>query len=1141
MEVTPSSFAFEGTQVPLEPETLLQPHQQRVVDRMRDGDRRLLLLHGLGTGKGLAALAAAESAGEPYAAITPAALRANFGGERRKFTDQTTPSDILSYTGVGSGAVPKVPYKTLILDECLPVGTLVDGKPIEEYRPGDFVWSANHTTGCLEQRQILRTAARLTNSICIVELVDGSRLVCTEEHPLYTQRGYIPAVLLTDRDFLIRLDGEERGNCADDRSDLCDLWGQVRNAPTSIVRTTETLLRGLLQGSMGKERSESQCSAQGEHPAAHARKQPHVLLGMSAASIGHAEGDEALSKDAWGQRARANSAGGGTGSRAELEDRLCGVIGASETRIPDALQVRCSESGTEDSGRGRWEVAQNAYEEGGRPEKGAGARLSRVASVTVYECGSGSEFESLCPGGIVYDLTVCGNHNFFAGGYLVHNSQRLRNPEAAQSKAVTRLADKADRLLLLSGSPIVNAPGDLAMPTNLLTGSSYTPKSFEDQFVAHQKISPGLWARLRGASPGEEAHLTHEGRLRRLLAGHVDYQPSKTPEGVHVSDKEIDTELSPEQSRFTRMLYGKLPWSLRYKLTNHYPLNRQELHNLQAFLVGPRQAGLSLLPFTNISPLEAFQQSSKLQEAGRNLSGTLQDPRTKALVFSNFPRAGLEPYAAHLNEQHIPNAIFHGGLSDTERKRIVDDYNRDKLRVLLLGPSAAEGISTKGTSLIQLLDPHFNEARSEQARGRGLRYDSHANLPEDLRNVKVERYLSHNPQQGWMARMFNRKQVPTSDEVLTDMAKRKQQLNDEFLQLLKSIGTQKEGRVIDDLKEAKRESDRKNYKGKHRLMRQVLSEHPGEFHIDSEQGHFVGIQHKSGFRMHLPRNVVPTDKLGIPPPARKTASPYVLPVAIGMLAPRSATPKKKKVVLPPPPAPDEPDTADILHDVTQTLRQRKAKQRQKLAEEWDVVPGSVVTRVKLGMLTEWPEGEFMDSPENLTASLVIGALAMPRLVKIANDLPPVPYDELELDLPDEPYQKRALLDYETHDLFMPTIPVDAFNNAVWTDVGPNPFGTRSTYGDGSQPIRTPPQVAAMVSGVVAGAGASRDSSHVSPWDVAMAAGAAAGKGWLGGLVLGKTVGALAGVSPEGQKKLQDLGLWGGLLTGAVRALGGHSE
>jgi hypothetical protein len=127
---------------------------------------------------------------------------------------------------------------------------------------------------------------------------------------------------------------------------------------------------------------------------------------------------------------------------------------------------------------------------------------------------------------------------------------------------------------------------------------------------------------------------------------------------------------------------------------------------------------------------------------------------------------------------------------------------------------------------------------------------------------------------------------------------------------------------------------------------------------------------------------------------------------------------------------------------------------------------------------------------------------------------------------------------DTGFLHMPAIPVDAFNRAIWNDVGgrPNPFGTKSPWGDNSQPLSTPPNVASFASGVVSGAGAATGQDRVSPLQVAATAGLAAGKGLLAGLAVGKVFGALAGLKPEAQQQLQRTGMWAGLVTGAVNSL-----
>ena len=94
----------------------LQPHQQRIADEVEDGPVRKLLYWGLGSGKSLGSLAAAENLGEPYTVIVPAALRENYKAEQQKFTDKAVPSQILSYSELARGKEPIYP-DSLVFDE----------------------------------------------------------------------------------------------------------------------------------------------------------------------------------------------------------------------------------------------------------------------------------------------------------------------------------------------------------------------------------------------------------------------------------------------------------------------------------------------------------------------------------------------------------------------------------------------------------------------------------------------------------------------------------------------------------------------------------------------------------------------------------------------------------------------------------------------------------------------------------------------------------------------------------------------------------------------------------------------------------------------------------------------------------------
>lgn len=376
---------------------------------------------------------------------------------------------------------------------------------------------------------------------------------------------------------------------------------------------------------------------------------------------------------------------------------------------------------------------------------------------------------------------------------IVDEAHRFRNMQSAQSQNLLDAARKARQVVLLSGTPIVNSPEDFAVPYSILTNKEVTPKEFGERYVEKEKTKVPWYKLLLNVRPGGP-ELKNVDELKKSLEGKVDYFAPLKPK-ADINREDVVVEMNRDQTDIYNQLYGKLPTLLKWKLQLNYPLSDEESKKLFSFLTGPRQIGLSPLPFMkdDADPLKAFEKSPKLNEAFRRLNELVKnDPKGKALVFSNFIEAGLDPYLAALNKAGVPAAAFTGSLSDKERKKLVDDYNADKLRVALLGPSGTEGLSFKGTKLVQLLDPHWNTTRGSQSEGRALRYDSHEHLPPDERKVKIERYIARTAP-GRLKSLLRNVGIKAEPELATDdyliaAAQRKQELNEKFLNLLREVG-----------------------------------------------------------------------------------------------------------------------------------------------------------------------------------------------------------------------------------------------------------------------------------------------------------------------------------------------------------------
>lgn len=113
-----------------------------------------------------------------------------------------------------------------------------------------------------------------------------------------------------------------------------------------------------------------------------------------------------------------------------------------------------------------------------------------------------------------------------------------------------------------------------------------------------------------------------------------------------------------------------------------------------------------------------------------------------------------------------------------------------------------------------------------------------------------------------------------------------------------------------------------------------------------------------------------------------------------------------------------------------------------------------------------------------------------------------------------PPKQACELTKEAFEPFNPTIHRSQFSQYV--------------FGDDN----TPPALQAATAGLVEAASAVSGREFVSPFDVARVA-AGAGTGLVSGLIAGKALGVLAGLSPEARNGIQRIGMWSGILNSVI--------
>lgn len=363
------------------------------------------------------------------------------------------------------------PPDLVVVDECFAAGTMIDGRPIEGIRSGDAVFSYNHHADAVEARTVTHTFRRQTSMIIRVMLEDGQCLVCTPNHPFYVDGRYISAIELAPDDMVLR-------KAADDD---CPEMRMVREANVSAgLRSKEVLLPGVPVGSLAGEMAVRRVGKKAEEPSGsenddlgmlclrsdsdssrpepvHAGKERVLREGVQQEAafgviVGYDGGDEpeicrrenaseqpneeagdtaigfgdTESHASWpGYSGRQRSASGGAPSGVSGSIGVANGIRHSDgppgDGIPDSLQDRHSKPDHEDrGGSGRREPQGYEGQGAGRSQRRVFERI-RVASVEVFERGRDIEFDRLCPDGLVYNLEVDGNNNYFAAGVLVHN------------------------------------------------------------------------------------------------------------------------------------------------------------------------------------------------------------------------------------------------------------------------------------------------------------------------------------------------------------------------------------------------------------------------------------------------------------------------------------------------------------------------------------------------------------------------------------------------------------------------------------------------------------------------------------------------------------------------------------------------
>jgi superfamily II DNA or RNA helicase len=170
----------------------------------------------------------------------------------------------------------------------------------------------------------------------------------------------------------------------------------------------------------------------------------------------------------------------------------------------------------------------------------------------------------------------------------------------------------------------------------------------------------------------------------------------------------------------------------------------------------------------------------------------------KVMVYSNYViLEGIDMMKVYLRllgfntfseaKEFMGYCEYHGRIDPKERikiKQMFNDINNiygEKCKIILLSPSATEGIQLLDIRQEHIMEPYWTETRIQQVIGRGVRQCSHKDLPMSERQVSIYRYKIVKPIQ---LEEDDTNRV-TTDEYIEDLAKAKYNLIESFLSAMK--------------------------------------------------------------------------------------------------------------------------------------------------------------------------------------------------------------------------------------------------------------------------------------------------------------------------------------------------------------------
>lgn len=334
------------------------------------------------------------------------------------------------------------------------------------------------------------------------------------------------------------------------------------------------------------------------------------------------------------------------------------------------------------------------------------------------------------------------NISIFRGkSVIIDEAHNLRNENINNLYIIDALS-LAEKVILLTATPIVNYINDLAVLVNIVHKNEVLPterKLFDQMFYDE-----------------ENDEIINVAILISKLKNTISYYSAETDKinypkyFTHYKKVEMNYEQLEEYKYYIKnIIYA-----------GQTIVDTNDILNIDYGLLSTKKKNSFLNATRQISNVVGNSSSPKIDA----IISHIETGPWPVIVYSNFLKNGIYSVAVILEKKNITYKTISGATSSDKLNMIVNKYNFGSYKVLLISSAGSESLDLKNTRQIHIMENHWNDSKIQQVIGRAIRFKSHIDLPEKQRVVDIYMWISIFP-----ARIKNK----SADEYMMQLSQNK--------------------------------------------------------------------------------------------------------------------------------------------------------------------------------------------------------------------------------------------------------------------------------------------------------------------------------------------------------------------------------